>query len=636
MLRNRIDRSKSKGIDMKARENMSVVIVGHVDHGKSTIIGRLLADTGSLPEGKLEQVRENCMRNSKPFEYAFLLDALKEEQAQGITIDAARCFFKSEKRNYMIIDAPGHIEFLKNMVTGAARAEAALLVIDAVEGIMENSRRHGYMLSLLGISQIAVVVNKIDMTGYSKNVFNRVVNEYSDFLEKINVKPRAFIPVSGMLGDCIASCSQNMPWYKGKTVLEQLDEFEIEKMPDDKPFRLPVQGVYKFTRMGDNRRIVAGTIETGKLNVGDEVVFCPSGKKSRVKSIEAFSRQTQISASAGQPTGFILEEQIYVRRGEIAAKYVEKQPISARRFRASIFWLGKNPMEIGGEYLFKLGTARVRARLEKIIRIIDVTNLEERDDGHGIYCNEVAECILKTDKTIAFDIAEDIAATSRFVLVDSYEISGGGIIRETLEEISAHSPNTVWIEGAVSYEDRCRLLSQQGLVVWFTGLSGSGKSTIAIQLENELVRRGKLVYRIDGDNIRHGLNSDLGFSEEDRNENIRRTSELAALMKDAGIITLVSLISPYKTMRDFARSRIKDGMFLEVYVKASLEICRKRDPKGLYERAENGEIAEFTGLTSPYEEPGSPDIVIDTEKNSIEQSVKLLMELIESIEEKGV
>ncbi|MDW7673234.1 MAG: GTP-binding protein, partial [Bacillota bacterium] len=294
------------------KEDMNIVIVGHVDHGKSTIIGRLLADTNSLPQGKLEQVKERCRRNSKPFEYAFLLDALKDEQAQGITIDSARCFFKSQKRDYIIIDAPGHIEFLKNMVTGAARAEAALLVIDAHEGIQENSKRHGFLLSMLGIKQVAVLINKVDLIDYDQQRFNQLVLEYSDFLKQIGIKPASFIPVSGREGDNIAAKSSNTGWFNGKTVLETLDNFETEKTTGDLPFRMPVQAVYKFTRDGDNRRIVAGTIESGNIQIGDEVVFYPSGKKSRVKTIEAFNSPAQLRATAGYTTGFTLDEQIYI------------------------------------------------------------------------------------------------------------------------------------------------------------------------------------------------------------------------------------------------------------------------------------------------------------------------------------
>src|SRR6056297_1293320 len=335
----------------REKEDMNLVFVGHVDHGKSTIIGRMLADTGSLPEGKLEQVKENCKRNSKPFEYAFLLDALKDEQSQGITIDSARVFFETDKRRYLILDAPGHIEFLKNMVTGAARAEAACLVIDAGEGIMENSKRHGYMLSMLGIKQIVVLVNKMDLVDYDRKVYDSIVKDYTKFLKDIDVVPKQFIPVSGREGDNIANHSKNMPWYDGLNVLEVLDEFKSETMPEDKPFRMPVQGVYKFTRFGDDRRIIAGNVISGKINVGDEVVFYPSGKRSNVKTIEAFNRENPKTAKVGEATGFTMEEQIYVKRGEMAVIENESPEINVTsRIKSNIFWLGKKPMEKNKSY----------------------------------------------------------------------------------------------------------------------------------------------------------------------------------------------------------------------------------------------------------------------------------------------
>ncbi|MFA6947858.1 MAG: GTP-binding protein, partial [Eubacteriales bacterium] len=333
---------------------MNIVIVGHVDHGKSTVIGRLLADTDSLPEGKLEQIKEMCRRNSKPFEYAFLLDALKDERSQGITIDTARCFFHTEKRQYIIIDAPGHIEFLKNMITGASRAEAALLVIDAHEGIQENSRRHGYMLSMLGIKQIAVLVNKMDLVGYDRTVYNDIVAQYSEFLNKIHITPKAFIPVSAMAGDNITKPSPNMPWYAGRCVLDELDDFDEEgSLEDSKPLRMPVQDVYKFTGSGDERRIVAGTIESGRLRVGDEVVFYPSGKRTSVKTIEEFNRPQQDEKTTGWSVGFTTTEQIYVRRGELCAKNGERAPRVSQSVRASVFWLGSSPMTMERDYIVK-------------------------------------------------------------------------------------------------------------------------------------------------------------------------------------------------------------------------------------------------------------------------------------------
>ena len=415
-------------------ERMPIVVTGHVDHGKSTIVGRLLADTGSLPQGKLEAVRANCERNAKPFEYAFLLDALKDEQAQGITIDSARVFFKSARRHYIIIDAPGHIEFLKNMVTGAARAHAALLVIDAREGIRENSRRHGYLLSMLGIRQLAVVVNKMDLVGFDRQVFESIRTEYTAFLRQLNVEPSGYIPVSGFHGDNIAARSQAMPWYEGPTVLETLDGFVSEQPAVSQPFRMPVQGVYKFTQQSDDRRIVAGTIDTGRLETGDEVVFYPSGKKSRVRSIEAFNRPPQHQATASQSTGFTLEEQIYVTRGELAARAGEPPPLVSTSVRVNLFWLGRSPLAPRKDYTLKLGAARVRARLQQVHRVIDASELATTDDKERVERHEVADCTLTLDRPLAFDLAENLAATGRFVIVDNFEISGGGIVRESVPD----------------------------------------------------------------------------------------------------------------------------------------------------------------------------------------------------------
>lgn len=625
------------------REDMNIVVVGHVDHGKSTIVGRILADTHSLPEGKLANLKEKCRRNSKPFEYAFLLDALKDEQSQGITIDSARCFFKTEKRNYMIIDAPGHIEFLKNMITGASRAEAALLVIDALEGIKENSKRHGYMLSLIGIRQISVLVNKMDLLNYSKDAYENIVKEYSGFLKQIGIENAVFIPVSGISGDNLWNVSNNMKWYEGNTVLETLDNFSKEKLPENKPFRMPVQDIYKFTEFRDNRRIVAGTVETGILKVGDEVVFYPSGKKSIVNSIESFNTLTKESISAGYAAGFTLKEQVYVKKGEIAAKVGEIPTKIASRIIANIFWLGKKPMEKNKEYYFKLGTCKVRAKLEKIKRTLDASTLKSIEKNK-IETYDVAECELELNKDIAFDLPDKILSTSRFVIVDDYEISGGGIIQGFIQEellekkekyltegdsLNKTNKNLVWEKGKVKYEDRCRNLKQPGVVVWFTGLSGSGKSTIAVEVEKELIKRHKAVYRLDGDNVRHGLNSDLNFTEQDRNENIRRVAEIALLFKDAAIITLVAAISPYAKMRRFAREKIGSDNFIEVYVKCDIEECIRRDPKGFYNKASIGQISSYTGISDPYEEPENPEVVVDTMKLSISESVNKVLDVID-------
>jgi len=605
------------------RDDLNIVIVGHVDHGKSTIIGRLLADTGSLPQGKLEQVQEQCQRNSKVFEYAFLLDALKDERSQGITIDSARCFFQTTKRRYMILDAPGHLEFLKNMVTGAARAQAALLVIDASEGIQENSKRHLYLLSMLGIEQIAVLVNKMDLFNYSQAKFQGLVNLYKEFMKKLNLQATAFLPVSGREGDNIAYSSDKLQWYQGRTVLEELDNFTSKKLPTGSPFRLPVQGVYKFTENQDNRRIIAGTIVSGQLTVGEDVVFYPSLKKSKVKSIEGFNGEKLTTRTAGYATGFTLEKQIYVRRGEIVALEKELAPEIAAKIKVSLFWLGKLPLEKQKNYFLKIGTQKVGMQLEDISQVIDTSELiyDQRD---YVETNEAAQCILKLDREIAFDPVEINQETGRFVIVDNYQIAGGGIIHQGIQE----KENLFFSQGKVTYQERCQHLKQKGLVVWFTGLSGAGKSSIAVEVERELLAQGRAAYRLDGDNLRLGLNSDLKFSQADRVENIRRVAEVAALFQDAGLIVLVCCISPHNFMREFARKRVGEEAFLEVYVQAALDTCISRDTKGLYQKALRGEIADFTGISSLYEEPKNPELILSTDKLSIEESKEEVLKAV--------
>ncbi len=415
-------------------ERLSLVVVGHVDHGKSTIIGRLLADTGSLPDGKLEQIRQLCARTARPFEYAFLLDALKDERAQGITIDSARVFFTSAKRTYVIIDAPGHIEFLKNMVSGAARAASAFLVIDAREGIQENTRRHGYLMGMLGIRQVAVLINKMDLVNYDERAYRSLVVEFGRFLGQVGVVPAGFIPVSGAQGDNLTEPSAAMSWYRGPTALEMLDGFSPEPTPLEKPFRMPVQDVYKFTAQGDDRRIIAGTVESGRLAVGDTVVFHPSGKRSRVRSIEKFNGSAPPHTGAGSATGFTLDEQIYVARGQIAAREGEPAPKAASRLAVSLFWLGKRPLVTGRDYILKLGSARVRARLESVERVIDASDLELTEHKPRVDRHDVADCILRLKTPVALDLVDELAGTSRFVLVDDYEISGGGIVRSVAGE----------------------------------------------------------------------------------------------------------------------------------------------------------------------------------------------------------
>ncbi len=534
-------------------EDMNIVIVGHVDHGKSTVIGRLLADTGSLPQGKLEQVRANCKRNAKPFEYAFLLDALKDEQAQGITIDTARCFFKTAKRHYIIIDAPGHIEFLKNMITGAARAEAALLVIDAKEGVRENSRRHGFMLSLLGISQIVVLINKMDLVDYDQTVFERIKEEYHQFLQQIKVEPLEFIPISAREGDNLAFPSDKMKWYQGPFVLEFIDELKKEKQKEEQPFRFPVQDIYKFTEDNDDRRIFAGTVETGKIRAGDEVIFLPSQKRAVIDSIEGFNEPQKSEIQAGYATGFTLKTQIYVKPGEIMCRVSEPLPKIGTSFKANIFWMGKHPMITGKKYKIKLVTNRATVYLQKIERVLDASDLASETQKGQIDRHDVAECILQTLKPIAFDLSREIAATGRLVIIDNYEIVGGGIITDSVESNASFIAEHVnrreiaWEKSNIPALTRAARFNQRPKFIVITGTenereqSALNPTQLGKALEEDLFQSGHSVYYLSIANLAGGLSADVINTEDDREESIRRIGELARIFTDAGQIFITDI-----------------------------------------------------------------------------------------------
>ncbi|HVY68629.1 MAG TPA: adenylyl-sulfate kinase [Verrucomicrobiae bacterium] len=612
-------------------EQLKIVIVGHVDHGKSTFVGRLFHDTGSLPEGKLEQLQLIAERRGVPFEWANLMDALQSERDQNITIDTAQIWFQTKRRQYVIIDAPGHKEFLKNMVTGAANAEAALLLIDAHEGVQENSRRHGYLLNLLGIRQIAVLVNKMDLEGYSEARFKQVEAEYRHWLKTIDVEPKLFIPIAAKHGDNIAARSANMPWYNGPTVIETLDEFKVSEAPSNQPLRFPIQDVYRF----DERRILAGRVESGSIKVGDRLIFAPTNKASTVKTIERWNAPSHDSAVAGESVGITLTEQIFVERGAVAALETAP-PCELTKFKARVFWMGRNPFKKGKRYKLKLATQEAECEIDKLERVIDASTLEtvKRDSGEQqIGRHEVGELTIKTKKPVAFDAINEIVPTGRFVIVDGFDVAGGGIVvadnyprRTTGGE--QKSDNIFWSQGKVTHEHRTKRNGHPGVVVWLTGLSGAGKSTVAVELERELFALGRQAYVLDGDNIRHGLCSDLGFSPQERKENIRRVGEVAKLFADAGMIVITAFISPYKADREMVRQMMDAGRFVEVHVAAPLEVCEKRDPKGLYAKARAQEVKEFTGISAPYEAPDSPELVLHTDQMTVTEAVNRLVEYL--------
>jgi len=530
-----------RSADSIGRDTMNVVIVGHVDHGKSTLVGRLLADTGTLGEGKLEKVQETCRRQGKQFEYAFLLDALEEEQGQGITIDAARVFFRTSLRDYIIIDAPGHIEFLKNMVTGAARAEAAVLLIDANEGVRENSRRHGYLLSMLGIRQVVVAVNKIDLVGWDRGVFDRIQAEYRAFLADVGIAPREFIPISAREGAQVAERSARLSWYDGPTVLEALDRLGKQAPSRDLPLRLPVQDVYKFNEGGDDRRIIAGRVETGRVAVGERLVFLPSGKAATVRSIEAFSAPPQDEASAGESIGITLDEQIYVSRGEVACR-PDALPSVSTKMRVNLFWLGREPMSPGRRYRLKLGTAATEVTIDRIHRVLDASNLDSSEAKQEVGRHDVADLVLRTRQPVAFDAAADLEQTGRFVIVDGYDIAGGGIVRELVPDnlsqrrLESRLRDRDWVRGDVGTDRRAELAGHPASMIMMTGAAGSGKMTVARALERRLVESGHRAYLLNGKNLVLGVDADIDF--DDVEELVRRFGEVGHLLLDAGLIVV--------------------------------------------------------------------------------------------------
>jgi len=559
-------------------KQMKLVIVGHVDHGKSTLVGRLMADTDSLPTGKLDFIKDICDQQGKTFEFAFLLDALEEEQEQGITIDTSQIFFKTEKRPYVIIDAPGHKEFLKNMVTGAANAEAALLLIDAYEGVQEQSRRHGYLLRLLGMKQVAVVVNKMDLVKHDPEVFYKIKSEYTDFLKTMGVEAAEYIPVSAKMGENIAHRSENMTWYQGPTVLEMLDQFE-DKLPEiNQPFRLPLQDVYKF----DERRILAGRVESGTAKVGDEVIFSPSNKKGIIKSIEGWSVEKEAKTiEASQSVGITLTEQIFVERGDVAT-LVSEPPVVTTTFDANVFWMGKKHLQKGETYLIKLTTQNVECEVARFNKAIDASTLETLPDQDFIAKNDVAELTLRTRQPIAFDLFNNIAETGRFVLVDEYDVCGGGIITgfTPLSEIDryrdeARYRDSHWIKGAVTSEMRAYRNGHQAAMILITGKSGVGKSDLAGHLEEKLFHQNFQSYLLDGRNIQVGLGADMDqekyFSD---GEALRRFGEVAKLFVDAGHV----VISTSNVFNQEDHSNI--GLLIEPTPIVEVQVTNDKFPKG--------------------------------------------------------
>jgi bifunctional enzyme CysN/CysC len=594
-------------------EPLKLAVIGHVDHGKSTLIGRLLADTGSLPEGKKEAIEAACARRAVPFEWAFLMDALQIERDQNVTVESSQIRLRGGSRDIVLIDAPGHAEFLQNMATAAAGADAALIVIDGEEGIGEQSQRHAALLPLLGVQHVIVAVNKMDRVGYAEKPFRAIEKEYGEYLRGLNVKAAAFIPISARGGDGLVSVSPRFPWYKGLPLLAAIEQLETRPSADHLPLRFPVQDVYKF----DGRRIIAGRVESGRLKVGDTLIFSPGNAEAKVASIESGGRE----AACGESIGITLDQPLFVERGQIAS-HAQNPPQLTNLFRAQIFWLGRKPLRAEERYRLKLGTAEVWAELRSIA-------------GGTLERGGIAEATWRTRNVVALDEFKASPATGRFVILEDNAIAGGGLIsmegffdQRLAAGHGVKSKNLSEFRPSVTGQERAIANGHFGGILWFTGLSGSGKSTIAGQLQRRLFEKGCQAFVLDGDNIRKGLSCDLGFAPDERSENIRRVAEVAALFAQAGIIVITAFISPYREDRHRARAIAPDH-FHAVHIKASLETCERRDAKGLYKQARQGKIAQFTGISAPYEAPENPDLIVDTEELDIEACVEKLMHYVE-------
>jgi bifunctional enzyme CysN/CysC len=596
------------------RPQLRIVIVGHVDHGKSTLVGRLLHETGSLPEGKLEMLKAVSARRGMPFEWSFLLDALQTERDQGITIDTTQIRFRTGSRDVVLIDAPGHAEFLRNMITGASQADGAVLIIDALEGVRDQTRRHGYLLHLLGVKQVAVVVNKMDRVDFSAERFSEIRDEITTHLAGLGVAPSAVIPISARDGDGVAERTPRSGWYFGPTVVEAIDALEPARPLEQLALRLPVQAIYKF----DDRRIVAGRIESGSLSAGDEIVIMPAGKIARVKSVEGWpATPVRGAQTAGRSVGITLDRELFLERGDVIS-HVGSSPRDTRRLRARIFWLHDKELTKGAQILARLGTRESRATVVAIEKAVDPGELSSVENT-SIARNHVGEIDISLAQPIAADPYTDNPRTGRLVIEVNGRIAGGGLVLSVDAGQRAVPVDIVPVESALRPDERSARYRHNGAVVWLTGLPASGKSTLARALERRLFGKGGSPILLDGDTLRAGLNGDLGFSEKDRSENIRRLAEVATHLARNGHIAIVAAVSPSREDRAAAR-RIADSAFREIYVSTPAEICESRDPKGHYAKARAGALASFTGIGKDYQPPLASELTLDTSTRSVAEA----------------
>jgi len=608
---------------LNAQENKSFlrfITCGSVDDGKSTLIGRLLYDSKLIYEDQLVSIKKESKKSGTQgdaVDLALLVDGLAAEREQGITIDVAYQFFSTNKRKFIVADTPGHVQYTRNMATGASTSDVAVLLIDARYGVQEQSRRHAYIVSLLGVKQVVVAINKMDLIDFDQSIFNAIEVNFRKFAKNLGFSDITFIPISALEGDNVITLSDRSRWYKGPSLLHFLEHVDVEKNTLELPFRFPVQWV---NRPNLDFRGFSGTIASGVINLGDSIIVSSSGKRSNVKEIVTHAGNLK-TAREGMAITLTLKDQIDISRGDIISS--GNSPIAqADQFQAHILWMNEKELFPGRQYLLKTANNTVLASVSNLKYKIDINDFSEVA-AKTLALNEIGVATLVLSAPIAFDAYSDNRKTGSLIIIDrqTNETVGVGMLDFALRRAS----NVVWQELEVNKLIRAKQKNQNPALLWFTGLSGSGKSTIANLLEKRLLDLNRHTYILDGDNLRHGLNRDLGFTKVDRVENIRRVSEVASLMVDAGLITIASFISPYKAERQMARNLLGDKFFIEIFINTPLDVAESRDVKGLYAKARAGEIKNFTGIDSEYENPENPEIEIDTTKVSANQASEIIL-----------
>jgi len=612
---------------LKSHEEKSLlrfITCGSVDDGKSTLIGRMLYESHMLFDDQLSSLKTDSKKigtQGEEIDFALLVDGLAAEREQGITIDVAYRFFSTDKRKYIVADTPGHEEYTRNMATGASTADVAIILVDAEQGVLTQTRRHSFIVSMVGVKNVLLAINKLDLVEYSQQVYDDIVSEYREFADSaLNLESITPVPISALMGDNVVNKSENTPWFNGQTIMQYLETVEVSNQKALQSFRMPVQWV---NRPNSKFRGFSGLIASGEINAGDEVRILPGGNTSHIKSIVTWEGELP-KAKVGKSVTITLEDEIDVSRGDIIA--LSSDPCGeADQFQARILWMNNDAMMPGRQYLLKSSTQSATLTLGKLKHRIDVNTLDHLP-AKTLELNEIGVCNISLDKRIAFDSYDDNQTMGGFIIVDrlSNNTVGMGLIDFALRR----SENIHWQKMDVSQDSRAEQKSQTPRIIWFTGLSGSGKSSIANILEKKLQSLGKHTITLDGDNIRHGLNRDLGFTEADRVENIRRVGEVAKLMLNSGLICITSFISPFESERAMARSLVSENEFVEVFVDTPLSVCEERDVKGLYAKARSGEIPNFTGISSPFEDPKNPEIRIDTTKISAEEAANQIIEFI--------